>query len=280
MLLSDSAGRSLLRFLYAPVFDFPVEEETISITGLSAARTNVCNLLFLDCSLSLVLMTTVHTYASFQIDLDVVAEALGYKNPRSVGNRLAVLKKVHGLGLITAVLKKVHGLGLITTVANAGKEASSAVAGSPTNPSKVTKSPRVACKPRMRKTAGKIKFSKDDDDVMDEGDDTVGGNEEDIKPARLPRGRTFSSATKPKSLSNQLSKERVSESDDADQEHVSPVGTGADKGDESRTQARKLRPRWQGSFVRGGRKPYQPVQSHQVPAGGSQAPHEKDGRKD
>jgi hypothetical protein len=32
-----------------------------------------------------------------------------------------------------------------------------------------------------------------------------------------------------------LSKERVSESDDANEEHVSPVETGADKGDEAVT---------------------------------------------
>ena len=130
-----------------------------------------------------------------------MAEALGYKNPRSVGNRLAVLKKVHGLGLIT-------------TVAGAAKDPSpTSTSSSPAHPNKVTKSPRVARKTRVRKTSAKQDFySIVDPDalVFDEEYE-----EEHVKPTRRPRGRTVSAAQKPKALHN-MSKERITESDEGE----------------------------------------------------------------
>ncbi|KAI9825233.1 MAG: hypothetical protein M1832_001267 [Thelocarpon impressellum] len=121
-----------------------------------------------------------HTKGSVTIDLDAVAKSLSYKNPRSVGNRLGVLKKMYGLTIVTSAASKDSG----------------SAAGSPTKPEGVKKSrtpKKTAAAPKQpRKRAPKKSNKKassgsdhesDEVKAKDVRDDEVIGDDEEMDSA-------------------------------------------------------------------------------------------------
>ncbi|KAI9853157.1 MAG: hypothetical protein M1838_000013 [Thelocarpon superellum] len=172
--------------------DTPPKTPTTIATNGKPAMTDADSKFLIEC--------LKNTKGAVTIDLDAVANALDYKNPRSVGNRLALLKKTYGLAITTSASGK-----------DTGKEANkdaSPVAGGPIKPDKVVKkrTPRkpAAKKPKKEEDDGDFKVQpvKDvedkkvpatenvDEPMGDQGHDEVkaGPDDEPMADHKADRG--------------------------------------------------------------------------------------------